>query len=137
MGPPSVREAREIKRVLDDFMAASGMFNQDKSHIFFFNTLISIQFNIFRILGFRESSLSSKYLGVLLLENVVRNVSWEDLLAKMEMKLSFWTFQTLNIVGKLFPLRSVLQAIPLYIFLALVAPKHILKTIQNIQRNFL
>jgi hypothetical protein len=36
---PSVREAREIKRVLDEFMEAYGMsINQDKSHLFFFNT---------------------------------------------------------------------------------------------------
>jgi hypothetical protein len=56
MGTPSIRDTTEIKRVLDDFMEASGTsINQEKSHVFFFNTLVSVQFNISRILGFRKS----------------------------------------------------------------------------------
>ena len=65
----SVIEARAIKMVLDEFMVAYGTsINQYKSHLLFFNTLVLVQFNISRIMGFRKSFLSLKYLGVPLLE---------------------------------------------------------------------
>jgi len=38
--------------------------NLSKSNIFLFNTNISIQRNIAKILGFQRDSLPSKYLGV-------------------------------------------------------------------------
>ena len=43
----------------------------------------------------------------------------------------------LNNPARLILLKSTLQAMPLYLFSALAAPKSILKKVRNIQRNFL
>ena len=54
-GIPTVREAREIKDILNDFaMATATEVSLNKSKVFFFNTNIAIQRNITRILGFQR-----------------------------------------------------------------------------------
>jgi hypothetical protein len=69
MGSPTVQEALTILSIINTFCEASGMdINKDKSQIFFFNTLLSIQLHISDILGFTRSSLPSKYLGIPLLD---------------------------------------------------------------------
>jgi hypothetical protein len=62
--------------------------NQGKYLIFFFNPPFNIQCNIVIILGFQGGSLPSKYLGSPLVENALINISWEELLTKLEQKLS-------------------------------------------------
>jgi hypothetical protein len=52
MGVLSMRESRAFKNFLDDFIEASGTsINHLKSQIFFFNTLLSVQFHVSFILG--------------------------------------------------------------------------------------
>ena len=136
MGMPSIREAQTLKYILDNFATASGTFiNESKSHIFFFNTPLRIQFNIDREMGFQRSSLPTKYFGIQLSENSLKKAHKNDLLASLEHRLSSWTFWTLNTPAKLILLMSTLQAMPLYIFSDLVAPKSILKKVRNIQKE--
>jgi hypothetical protein len=53
MGSPTIQEALTILSIINTFCEASGMdINKDNSHIFFFNTLLSIQLQISDILGF-------------------------------------------------------------------------------------
>ena len=64
-GTPTVKEAKAFKQILSEFARAAGSeVSLTKSKIFFFNTDISIQRNISRILGFQRKSLPTKYLGV-------------------------------------------------------------------------
>jgi len=111
--------------------------NLSKSQIFFFNTPIQIQRHIMQLLGFTRSVLPSKYLGIPLIDNLLRNTSWEDLLSNFRKALASWTFYSLNMLGCLILLKSVLQALPIYAFSALAASNIILITLRNIQRNFL
>jgi len=68
-GIPTVKEAKVFKQILNEFaMAAGTEVSLSKSKIFFFNTDISIQRNLSRILGFQRDSLPSKYLGVPLID---------------------------------------------------------------------
>lgn len=54
-GIPTVREAKVIKNILNDFaMAAGTEVSLNKSKVFFFNTNIAIQRNITIILGFQR-----------------------------------------------------------------------------------
>jgi hypothetical protein len=130
MGVPSAREARAFKKVLDDFMEASDTsINHLKSHIFFFNTPLSVQFHVSHILGFSRSSLPSKYLGVPLLTSGVRNSSWEDLLSKLSKKLSSWTFLPLNIASHLAPSQICSPSDSSLSFLGLSSSKRILKAV--------
>jgi len=55
----------------------------------------------------------------------------------MERKLAKWYFHTLNILGHLVMLKSILQVMPLYLFSALAPSKHILKYFCNLWGTFL
>jgi hypothetical protein len=90
--------------------------NITKSQIFFFHTPPAIQLHITRILGFQRSSLPSKYLGAPLVSNVLQSSSWEDLITRLNKRLDNWSFRVLNTPGCLVLLKSVLQAMPLYLF---------------------
>jgi hypothetical protein len=138
MGSPTVREANSLQEILQTFSEASGLeCNKEKSLIFFFNTPPQVQRHISDILGFKRSSLPSKYLGIPLIDNALRNSSWEHLLSSFSKRLSSWTFRALNLPSRLILLKAVLQALPIYIFSALAAPKFVLTTIKSLQRNFL
>ncbi|GLJ29509.1 hypothetical protein SUGI_0581720 [Cryptomeria japonica] len=138
MGVCTVKEASAFRQLLHSFEVSSSTFvNLQKSKIFFFNTSPLIQHNIARILGFQRSSLPSKYLGVPLSVDVLKKVTWEDLLAKIQSKLNSWTLRSLNLVGRLTLVKSILQAMPSFLFSAITAPKIVLKIVRNLQRNFL
>jgi hypothetical protein len=133
MGTPTVWEANSLLAILQTFSEASGMdCNKDKSQNFFFNMPPLIQRHIAEILGFHRSSLLSKYLGIPLIDNALRNSSWEHLLSSFTKKLSSWTYRVLNLPSRLILLRAVLQALPVYTFLALAAPRFVLTTIKNL-----
>jgi ribonuclease HI/exonuclease III len=138
MGSPTVREALSIQSILSSFSEASGLeCNKAKSLIFFFNTPPQIQRHISALLGFKRSSLPSKYLGIPLIDNALKNSSWDPLLSSFAKRLSSWTFRALNLPSRLVLLKAVLQALPVYAFSALAAPSFILTAIKRIQRNFL
>ena len=80
-------------------------------------------------MGFQESSLPSKYLGALLVESIVRKGSWMKLLDKMRKCLSNWTYRPLNLVSQLVLVKSIPQAIPVYLFDSMMGPKVVLKEI--------
>eukprot|EP00253_Pinus_taeda_P006678 PITA_06678 len=137
-GIPTVKEATTYKKILNLFALASGMeVNLSKSKIFFFNTNIAIQKNISKILGFQRDSLPSKYLGVSLTTKPMLKSIWEPLINKLQDKVSKWTIRSLNLAGKLVLTEVVLQAIPIFMLLALPTPKRVLQQFINIQRNFL
>jgi len=137
-GVPIVKEALAYKQILNYFSLASGMkVNLSKSKIFFFSTNIAIQRNISRILGFQRDSLPFKYLGIPLTTRPMHKSIWEPVLNKMQDKVKNWAFRALNLVRMLVLTTAVLQAIPVYMLLALPSPKGILEQIRNIQRDFL
>ena len=138
MGPSSVHEAMGIKDYLNTFLEASGLeINKEKSQTYFFNTPRITKRNILRILEFQEGILPSKYLGAPMVESTINQVSWKELLDKINKNLSLWTFRTLNFPSRLTLVKSVLQAMPMYLFSVLASPKSILKQIRNLQRQFL
>lgn len=134
----SVQEASAFKALLNLFSETSGTsINASKSQLFFFHTPAFTQKNIARILGFMIAVLPSKYLGAPLLYSVIKHTSWRTLIDQLETRLSSWTFRSLNISSRLILIKSILQAMPLYLFSILVAPKWVLKNIHNLQRNIL
>lgn len=138
MNSPTAREAQKLISILSDFTEASGMtLNPEKSKLFFFNTPFTVQLHISRILDIPRSSLPSKYLGIPLTRAPAKSISWDNLLLSISNRLASWTFRPLNIAARLVLLKSVLQALPTYLFTALAAPKPIIRAIINLQRNFL
>eukprot|EP00253_Pinus_taeda_P009447 PITA_09447 len=137
-GIPTVKEALAYKQILKDFSLATGMeVNLSKSKIFFFRTNIVIQRNISRILGFQRDSLPSKYLGIPLIARPMHKSIWESILYKMQDKVKSWTLHALNLANRLVLTKAVLQSIPVFMLLALLAPKGVLEKIRYIQRDFL
>jgi len=119
--------------IINDFSAASDTsINTKKYQIFFFNTPRAIQTFITHILGFSRISLLSKYLGIPLIDNNLRNNSKEGLLFTIDKRLNCWTFCSINLADHLVLLKFVLQAISIYVFSAFAAAKFVLNTIRNI-----
>jgi exonuclease III len=124
LNSPTVQEATKLNSILSDFSEASGMaLNLEKSKLYFFNTPPPVQRHISRLMGIPRSSLPSNYLGVPLTGVAASNISWDSLLLSISNRLRNWTFRPLNIASRLVLLKSVLQALPTYLFTALAAPK--------------
>ena len=137
-GYPSVQEASCLKSLLNDFSLASGThINCAKSQIFFFHTPPSVKVAVTRILGFPTASLPSKYLGAPLTASSIKQPAWRSLLENLEARLNLWTYRSLNLASCATLIKSVLQAMPLYLFSILAVPKWVLKRIRNLQRDFL
>eukprot|EP00253_Pinus_taeda_P006003 PITA_06003 len=93
-GIPTVKEARAIKNILNDFAMAIGTeVSLNKSKVFFFNTNIFIQRNITRILGFQREQLPSKYLGIPLTDKPLSKKVWEPILNKLQDNVRKWTWE--------------------------------------------
>ena len=138
MGPSSVHKARGIKDCFNTFLEASGLeINKEKSQSYFFNTPRITKRIILRILEFPEGSFPSKYLGAPMVESTIKQVSWKEMLEKINKKLSLWTFKALNFPSRLILVKLVLQAMPMYLFSVLAAPKSFIKQIKKIKHNFL
>jgi len=138
LNTPTSKEDTKLWTILLNFSEASSTtFNMEKSQFFFFNTPPAIQQHISHLLGIPGFSLSSNYLGLPLTDSTAQNISWNSLILSISNHLNSWTFRTLNLPARLILLKSMLQAILSYMFSALVAPQIVIKTIRNLQWNFL
>eukprot|EP00253_Pinus_taeda_P011126 PITA_11126 len=137
-GYPSVQEASHFESLLNDFSEASGTnISNSKSQIFFFHTPPVVKHAVAWILGFPIATLPSKYLGALLISSAIKHPSWRILIEKLESRLNLWTYRTLNMASRVVLIKAVLQAMTLYLFSILAAPKWVLKRIRDLQRGFL
>ena len=83
MGMATMREASNLRRVLDVYLPASGQqINEEKSSIYFFNTPDLIQQRIARTLRFQIGSLPVKYLGIPISVSKLPRESWQIILDK-------------------------------------------------------
>eukprot|EP00253_Pinus_taeda_P017843 PITA_17843 len=98
---------------------------------------LKVKSAITRILGFQAATLPSTYLGAPLTASAIKQPAWRVLLGKLDSKLSLWTYRSLNFASRVVIIKSILQAMPLYLFSILAAPKWVLKRLRNIQRDFL
>ena len=138
MGLSTAIENLCFRAIIDLFCEASRMeVNLCKSQFFFFNTPLEIQCHLMHLLGFTRSILPSVDLGIPLIDNPLKNSSWDSLLSIFKKRLSLWTFRSLNFPSRLILLKSILQALLVYIFSTLAAPTFILNTLRMLQRSFM
>jgi len=120
----TVREARTIKQILNNFaMVVVTKVSLTKSKVFFFNTDIAIQCNIARIIGFQRDQLPSKYLVIPLTDIPLNKEIWEPIVNNLQDKILKWTCRSLDLARRLVLTQAVLQAIPIFMFSTLPAPK--------------
>ncbi|GJV62365.1 hypothetical protein Tco_1468465 [Tanacetum coccineum] len=76
------------------------------------------------------------YLGVMVGAGMTRHKAWDDVILKLQSRLSKWKAKTLSIGGRLTLLKSVLGASPLYNMSIFKVPKGVLKVMESIRSNF-
>ena len=72
--------------------ASSTTINKDRYCVLFFNVPLRLRVRISKLLGFQRSTLTSNYLGSLVIEKAQGNMLWENLLSNLEKKLESWDF---------------------------------------------
>jgi hypothetical protein len=77
-----------------------------------------------------------KYLGVTVGGNMSNRSAWDDIISKLNSRLSKWKVKTLSIGGRLTLLKSVLGSTPVYWMSLYKVPKSVLNSMEAIRRNF-
>lgn len=101
---------------------------------------ISLQENLntfASMLGCKQASWLTSYLGLLLDEKSFGKAKWEKLIEKCSNRLAYWKRKLLSKSGKLTLIKSVLSSFPIYLFLLFLAPCSITNKLDSIIRNFL
>lgn len=88
---------------------------------------------------FQYSSMDStfKYLGFWLKPKAYKKEDWNWLIAKIESRISHWSFKWLSRAGRLTLIKSVLLAIPVYWAALTWVPKGVMEKIRRICCRFL
>eukprot|EP00253_Pinus_taeda_P028824 PITA_28824 len=110
-------EIKEIKRILELFMKATGMqVNFRKSQLILDGFNRQEESHITFVLPFNVQKLGDpfKYLGFWLKPDTYKKQDWNWLIAKIEARISHWGFKWLSRAGRLTLIKSVLLAIHVY-----------------------
>jgi hypothetical protein len=107
-------EANILKSVLDQYCYKSGQaINSSKSSIHFNKNIApSIANSISSILPYKRTSISSKYLGLLLFFGKSKVGAFKDILEKVSWKIEGWRPKTLSQAGRTVLIKSVASSIP-------------------------
>eukprot|EP00253_Pinus_taeda_P023384 PITA_23384 len=136
----SLNEIKELKNILDLFMKATGMqINFRKSQLITEGLHRNEETQISALLPFEVLSMENpfKYLGFWLKPNAYRKQDWNWLVAKIEARISQWSYKWLSRAGRLTLIKSVLLAMPVYWAALTWVPKGILRKINRICNKFL
>jgi ribonuclease HI/exonuclease III len=140
LGQANLPTARAFKKELDDYTEISGSeISLRKSNIYGWNCPPIEMIGIARALEMEGTSTweSIKYLGIPLVKAAPRSSLWLPLLDKMKTRILAWGSTWLNKAGKLILINSVLTSLPVYQASLLLAPRGIVREIDNIMRKFL
>jgi hypothetical protein len=140
LGQADLPTARAFKKELDDYTEISGSeISLRKSNIYGWNCPPIEMIGIARALEMEGTSTweSIKYLGIPLVKAAPRSSLWLPLLDKMKTRILAWGSTWLNKAGKLILINSVLTSLPVYQASLLLAPRGIVREIDNIMRKFL
>eukprot|EP00253_Pinus_taeda_P017420 PITA_17420 len=136
----SINELKELKNILELFLKATGMqINPRKSQIIVedINRIEKEQCSFYFPFEMCNMVSPFKYLGFWLKANDYRKEDWSWLIAKIEAKISHWSFKWLSRAGRLTLIKSVLLAIPVYWAALTWVPKGVLEKIRRICSRFL
>ncbi|GJU95377.1 RNA-directed DNA polymerase, eukaryota [Tanacetum coccineum] len=137
MGEWSDNNLRGIINILKCFHLASGLqINIHKSQILGVGVSRSRVEDMASSLGCTIMENKFRYLGVMVGAGMTRHKAWDDVILKLQSRLSKWKAKTLSIGGRLTLLKSVLGASPLYNMSIFKVPKGVLKVMESIRSNF-
>lgn len=136
----SVRDSATFHEILTLFEKATGMIvNQTKSTITLSHTTPQEARAAHMHFQYTPHNLSDglKYLGFQIKPNSYRIVDWIWLVIKLEKRLKSWNHRILSRAGRLFLIKSVLEATPVYWISLAWIPRGILSRIQQICSQYL
>ena len=138
IGKPSVENLWTLKALLRRFEMVSGLkVNFFKSCLIGVNVPSEFMDIASSFLNCTRGSLPFKYLGLPVRENPKRQTIWEPLLEQLSKKLNSWGNRFISLGGRVVPLNSVLNSIPIFYLSFMKLPVLVWKKIVRIQREFL
>eukprot|EP00253_Pinus_taeda_P023068 PITA_23068 len=136
----SFNELKELKCIFDLFLKATGMqINSRKSQVCVADFERRERTRMANLFPFLLQPLDSpfKYLGFWLKPAAYKKEDWNYLIAKIEAKISHWSFRWLSRAGRLTLIKSVLLAILVYWAALTWVPKGVMEKIRRICCRFL
>eukprot|EP00253_Pinus_taeda_P008342 PITA_08342 len=136
----SYNELKELRCILDLFLKATGMqINSRKSQVSVADIDRRERTTLLNLFPFQYQPLDSplKYLGFWLKLTAYKKEDWNWIIAKLEARISHWSFKWLSRAGRLTLIKSVLLAIPVYWAALTLVPKGVLEKIRRICYRFL
>eukprot|EP00253_Pinus_taeda_P031126 PITA_31126 len=136
----SYNELKEFKNIFDLFMKATGMqINSGKSQVCVAGYNRRECTRMSNLFPFQIQPLDSpfKYLGFWLKPDTYKKEDWNWLIAKLEARISHWSFRWLSRAGRVTLLKSILLAIPIYWAALTWIPKGIMEKIRRLCCRFL
>lgn len=133
------QNAQVINEVLDNFCVSSGeKVSREKTQIFFSrNVQKGTIREIKNTLGFSVTKNFGKYLGMPILHSRVTKATYQDILDKVQQRLSGWNAKHLSLAGRITLAQSVLQALPIYAMQSTKIPTSVLTKIEQSCKHFI
>ncbi|KAL0559838.1 hypothetical protein IC582_000218 [Cucumis melo] len=127
-----------LKMILHLFESASGLnINLSKSTIFPINVPTDRAKSIADSWGISKGHLPTSYLGMPLGGRPSSSNFWNNVLQKIQKKLSSWKYSQLSKGGRITLINSTLESLPTYQMSVFKVPKGIAQKIEASWRNFL
>ncbi|KAH9770621.1 reverse transcriptase domain-containing protein [Citrus sinensis] len=132
-------QAQFITEVLDSFCLSSGAkVNKTKTQVFFsHNVLGPTAHALSNELGFTVTADLGKYLGMPLLHGRITKATYQEILDKVDQRLSGWSASHLSLAGRITLTQSVLQDVLIYAMQSTSLPASTTSKLEQICRRFL
>lgn len=119
------------------FQVISGLkINYNKSEMFSASSSDGELVECAKVLGCKIGNWPMKYLGLPIGCSSRKETFWEPMLQKVNQKLASWKAESLNQVGRLTLVKSVLDSLPIYWLNLHYMPASVLKRFEKMRRDF-
>jgi hypothetical protein len=127
-----------MKRILDQYCAASGQLVSDSKSCIFFspNTNVHVRVQVCQILNILTESLNDTYLGLPTHVGLDKSECFQYLVDRVCQRIEGWKEKILSLGGKEVLLKAVAQAIPSYAMSVFKIPKSICKGITDAMSHY-
>ncbi|KAH1129370.1 hypothetical protein J1N35_000748 [Gossypium stocksii] len=138
-GDASEEGAHIVRNLILEYEQVSGqMMNFDKSLIYFSaNVEANVQEIVTGILGVRIATNPEKYLGLPMMVGRKKRWGFAHFIDRFRKRIEGWNLWYLSIGGKEVFIKSVLQAIPVYVMQCFALPKIICRKLEGLLNKFL
>lgn len=136
----SMRDSATFSHILALFSQATGMqVNREKSTITLTRTSVNEAQRALQAFPFNIHPIDRglKYLGFWLKPTCQRIADWTWLIAKLEKRLTCWSYRYISRAGRPILIKSVLEATPVFWMALAWIPRHTLARLQQICNRYL